>query len=171
MFPDVNMIPSEEFASMEADSGSSTSDSNIVLVDVRTKAERDVSIVEGAVHVSELDVTRLPSNAHLVTYCTVGFRACLEAKRLKQQYKSLQVSCLDGIACYTHVLPSKMNIRRIVEPATGKPANIVHTYGNQWSCVNRDHFKATHFSPLLFAAYNVQFGASTAWQMIKGKFR
>lgn len=191
MFPDIEVISSDDFVSMEK---GNNSNNKIVLVDVRTKAERDVSVVEGSVPLSELNVPKLMAEAntlenddggsnkhgagiHLVTYCTVGFRACIEARQLKKEYPSLKVSSLDGIACYTHeAAPAATQHgkwRRIVEPATGEPRNVVHTYGSQWAgVVNGDTYEATHFSAPAMAAYNLQFGASLAWKLLKknGKY-
>eukprot|EP00977_Amphora_coffeiformis_P016886 scaffold5357_cov208-Amphora_coffeaeformis.AAC.19 len=158
MFPDVHMLTSDEFLAMDHD--------KIVLVDVRSMPEQAVSVVEGGVPLSQLDASKLPLDAHLVTYCTVGFRACLEARRLQEEHPSLRVSCLDGIACYTHVDGHKK--RKIVEPSTGQQAKRIHTFGEQWACAS-DDFEPIHFSGLDYAVYSAQFATSLAWRSFKTK--
>jgi len=166
MFPDVRMMSSDELLAMDH------RDNNIVLVDVRSEPEQAVSVVEGGISLSQLDTSKLPRDAHLVTCCAVGFRACLEARRLKEENPTLQVSSLDGIACCTHVLKngnSNSNARKIIEPWTGQESRRVHTFGKQWDCVS-DDFEPLTFSGLDYAIYTAQFGASMAWKTIRNKF-
>jgi len=80
----------------------------VILVDVRSKSERDVSIISGAVSLDYFKAKILPSleakfednvdvdhvdNYPLpdmvVTYCTVGFRSGLEACKLMHDYPTL----------------------------------------------------------------------------------
>ena len=42
-----------------------------------------------------------PTDEIIVTYCTIGYRSGLEARRLKTKY-NLNVMNLDGIVSYTH---------------------------------------------------------------------
>lgn len=81
---------------------------HVILVDVRSKPERDVSIISGAVSLDDfkakilpsleakfednVDVDRLDNSPHpdmVVTYCTIGFRSGLEARKLMHDYPTL----------------------------------------------------------------------------------
>lgn len=68
-FPDVPTMTVDEARRRQAEG-------NIVLVDVRTPTEQQVSMAEGAISAEEFDRTQ---DAHrgktVVTYCTVGFRS------------------------------------------------------------------------------------------------
>jgi rhodanese-related sulfurtransferase len=80
---------------------------NVLLVDVRTKSERDVSMISGAVSLDEFKANVLPSLESklaavdddgdsalpdmIVTYCTIGFRSGVEARKLVHEYPNLFV--------------------------------------------------------------------------------
>eukprot|EP00797_Seminavis_robusta_P023859 Sro396_g134310.2 (264) ;mRNA; r:39528-40400 len=99
-----------------------TSTSNVTLVDVRTEEERQVSMIKGAISVEEFH--RLQATADtgtisscndkeeqiVVTYCTIGYRSGLEARRLGLLYPHLkdQIYSLDGIVAFTHALGSTL---------------------------------------------------------------
>jgi rhodanese-related sulfurtransferase len=84
----------------------------VVLVDVRTLPERQVSMLEGAISLAEFDQMAVPTlerhpDARVVTYCTIGYRSGLEARRLRDLYPSLlegRIYSLDGIVAYTHAV-------------------------------------------------------------------
>lgn len=162
----------------------------IVLVDVRTKAEQDVSILQGAVPLSAVHkvlTTAADTNVHVVTYCSVGFRASLEAQRLQTKYPSLRVSSLDGIACYTDIdwhhyakynnenddslksSPSSIP-PRIVNPQTGQPTQRVHTFAKKWNkCVHPD-YESVNFSPdTLSHYYSLEYGVGVVLRVVKDK--
>lgn len=125
---------------------------NTVLVDVRTQPERNISTIEGAISLHEFEqrISSLPPETQVVTYCTIGYRSGLEARRLQYQY-ALQgrISSLDGIVAYTHAITSEDDngddIPRVVCPATGSDASAVHTFGSQWDCV-AENYESKHFS-------------------------
>lgn len=57
-----------------------------VLLDVRTRAEYDVSHLPGAIHVepgSDPATVNLPRDRPIVTYCSVGYRSAALAERLR----------------------------------------------------------------------------------------
>jgi rhodanese-related sulfurtransferase len=87
----------------------------VILVDVRSKSERDVSIISGAVSLDYFKAKILPSleakcednvdvdhvdNSPLpdmvVTYCTIGFRSGLEARKLLHDYPKMFESWMAG---------------------------------------------------------------------------
>lgn len=125
---------------------------NIVLVDVRTEPERNVSELEGAISLQEfeLHVSSLPPDAQVVTYCTIGYRSGIEARRLQYQH-NLQgrISSLDGIVAYTHAVSAEHDnegVPQVVCPITGSNTRTVHTFGRQWNCVS-EGYETRHFSP------------------------
>ena len=190
MFPSVHVLSSGELRRMllqqHKDSTQSASP-RLVLVDVRTQAEQDVSVLQGAVPLSQVDdvLSAADDNTRVITYCTVGFRACLEAQRLQTKYPRLQVSCLDGIACYTHhdiVKPQAdyditsstssvhLPVPHIVHPHTGQPAYRVHTFGEQWkTCVHKEYEKVSFTSNTLVNYHSLQFGIGMAYRLLRDK--
>eukprot|EP00984_Skeletonema_dohrnii_P003118 scaffold1041_cov93-Skeletonema_dohrnii-CCMP3373.AAC.5 len=73
---------------------------NVLLVDVRTDSERDVSMISGAVSLDEFKTNILPSFFEsgtndsalpdmIVTYCTIGFRSGMEARNLIHEYPTV----------------------------------------------------------------------------------
>jgi len=145
--------------------------SPIVVVDVRSEAERSVSIIPGAISLVEFEdtVTALPSNAVVVCYCTIGYRSGLEARRLKEKY-SLEgrIRNLDGIVSYTHADPlalvdiddnssNRKEKPHLVDPTTGEKSDMVHIYGNTWNCVD-EAYETTHFSFPVLAVRSVGVG-------------
>jgi len=181
MFPDVPMIRTNEMANVIKDH--EKDNSRYVLVDVRSQPEQNVSVLEGSVPLSQLDATKLPAKTHLITYCTIGFRACLEARQLKEEHPDLRVSCLDGIACYTHAISkNKQNpddnndsdstkLLNIVQPSTGQVTNQVHTYNERWEKTVSEDFESLNFSSFMFTMQNFLFGAKMAKYTIANKFR
>jgi rhodanese-related sulfurtransferase len=82
----------------------------VVLVDVRSDPERQVSMLEGAVtkeqfHQRHHELTK-NDDASVVTYCTIGYRSGLEARRISLLYPHLKdrVWSLDGVVSLTHAL-------------------------------------------------------------------
>jgi rhodanese-related sulfurtransferase len=101
-YPDVPALCSTEF--VRTYNANST-----VLVDVRTVPERNVSTLEGAVSLQEFEerASLLSPETKIVTYCTIGYRSGMEARRLQYQYAlEGRISSLDGIVAYTHAIVS-----------------------------------------------------------------
>ena len=136
LFPDISSISSRELIRETFSPLSSTSSilsttrpqpnwkirgRHVLLVDVRTKPEREVSMISGAISMHEFRESILPSllylkkntedenfdsnqtstlpadESHLETiilmYCTVGFRSGIEVRKLQHEYPSLFQSC------------------------------------------------------------------------------
>jgi rhodanese-related sulfurtransferase len=81
------------------------------LVDVRTAAERAVSVIPGSVPLKQIATRGSVSHTQLldpdttvVTYCTIGYRSGMEAIRLLHRFPTLQgrIYNLDGIVAYTY---------------------------------------------------------------------
>jgi len=142
---------------------------NTVLVDVRTRPERSVSKLEGAISLQEFEqqAPSLSSDTHVITYCTIGYRSGLEARRLQYQY-ALQgrISSLDGIVAYTHAISEEKDnedIPRVVCPTTGSDTRAVHTFGRQWSCV-ADDYETQHFAPPAYILRLAQVGVTVVFR-------
>ena len=167
MFPSVHMISSEQLMELKKENN------DIILVDVRSKPEQSISMLEGAFGVDEADqiLASARPNTHVITYCTVGFRACVEAKRLQMHYPKLKISSLDGIACYSHQQPSTANITKIVQPQTGHPVRQLHTFGDKWGNCAQEDYDIVHYDSPRIAAYSMQYGLGVAYRLLRGKLR
>ncbi len=94
-YPEVHQVSTADYAERLADSNT-----DLVLLDTRTKEEYDVSHIRGAIHVSP-DATEFPMldslsrDTEIVTYCSVGYRSSEIAKRLGEAGFS-DVSNLEG---------------------------------------------------------------------------
>jgi rhodanese-related sulfurtransferase len=96
-----------------------------LLVDVRTGAEREVSIIPGAITPEELDALGDEAAGRtIVTYCTIGYRSGLHAEELRR--RGLDARNLAGsILAWTHAgLPLEHD---------GAPTRRVHVYGERWN--------------------------------------
>ena len=98
---------------------------DVVLVDVRSPAERAVSILPGAITPEELD-ERLDElgDRTVVAYCTVGARSSAYARRMGK--RGVAVLNLEGsLLAWTHAGG---------ELADGSsPTNRVHVFGRKWN--------------------------------------
>ncbi len=114
---------------------SSNGAKTIILVDVRTEKERQVSIIPGAIPLEELHLeTPIDDSISIVTYCTIGYRSGLEGQRLLETYPSLRVYSLDGILAYSHTDAS------LVDPLTGESTRQVHAFAKAWKkCCNPEY--------------------------------
>jgi rhodanese-related sulfurtransferase len=179
-------------------------DENLIIIDVRTNPERQVSMIPGAISLKtfERDVvsTLLTSTTTtsttgdqwptIVTYCTIGYRSGMEARRLGQKYHYIlqgrtTIYSLDGIVAYTHALAAasfekKENgkelgaatqqlIRTDNDPdATTQDqlqqppieTNQVHTFGAIWNLAP-DGCTIQHFSILVFLGRTAQVGGTS----------
>jgi len=120
-FPEVRRITTTELAAALA------SDNKPVLLDVRTKAEFDVSHLEGAMRVepgSDPASISIPKDHAIVTYCSVGYRSAAFAKKLSEAgYRN--VSNLEG-----SIFRWANENRPLVHD--GQPTNEVHPYNRLW---------------------------------------
>ena len=89
-----------------------TSARTVVLVDVRSGPERSVSVLRGSVSLRkfESDVISggtLPENITVITYCTIGYRSGIEARRLRDRYRlrpGRAAHLWGGLVGHTHAL-------------------------------------------------------------------
>lgn len=123
-FPEIVDITAEELRERRE-----TGD--LVLVDVRTPAERAVSVIPGAITTGDLD-SALESHpdATFVTYCTMGYRSGLFARQLRE--RGCDVLNLAGsILAWTHAGGDLI--------CDEGPTRRVHVFGMKWNLAASDY--------------------------------
>lgn len=138
------------------------------LIDVRSPAEQNVSMIPNAITLKdfESEFKRDPTPwigksedetppKTVVTYCTIGYRSGVEAQRIISQYHIPNVKNLDGIVCYTHACSeiTKSNGEtcvELIEPRSKQKTSKVHVFGSSWNYACND-FTTVWFSKLEMA--------------------
>jgi rhodanese-related sulfurtransferase len=203
LFPDVVGVSSRELLRESLLPSSSTfttpavdwklNGHTVLLVDVRTKSERDVSMISGAVSLDEFKANVLPSLESkpavdgdsalpdmIVTYCTIGFRSGMEARKLIHDYPKLfvgwdhddnstnneddrtsttMVGNLDGMLAFANACLEYQRSDNdqspidpvIIDRKTNTATNKVHVYGESWKKYLSHPFEAITFSKVEFA--------------------
>ena len=107
------------------ESGANAPQANFVVVDVRSNAEINVSVIPGAITKAQYEKNRQQYQGRLVIpYCTVGGRSGAYAKQLAKagvQVKNYQGSILKWVDAGLPVVT-----------LDGKPTNRVHTYSDRY---------------------------------------
>ena len=173
-FPDIPRMSSTELLQRNLDE-------HLIIVDVRTNPERQVSMIPGAISLKTFEkdvVDTLPTGDQLPTiviYCTIGYRSGMEARRLRQNYHlDGHIYSLDGIVAYTHALASleseengelaaTRQLIRTDSNNTQQPpieTNQVHTFGAVWNLA-QDGYATQHFSILVLLGRTAQVGGTT----------
>ncbi len=137
-FPDVPRIQTSELAELLNNS----KEQKPLLLDVRTKAEFDVSHFAGATRVEPgSDVTRLtlPKDKPIVTYCSVGYRSAAMAKKLRDAGYS-NVTNLEG-----SIFRWANESRPLVHD--GHPTDKVHPYNRLWGALVEESHRAQNELP------------------------
>ena len=123
-FPEIDDLTVEEFDRLRETT-------EVVLVDVRNPPEQAVSMIPGSITSTELESD--PSayaGRTLVTYCTIGHRSGLYARKL--QAAGFRVFNLKGaILAWTHAQ------RELVD--SKGPTRRVHVAGQRWSLESSDY--------------------------------
>lgn len=115
-FPGVRELTVNEFLKMK-------SERQVILVDVRTEAERTVSIIPDAISEDEFNANRdRYQNLPVVAYCTIGFRSGLFAKRMAGIHV---YNLIGGVLAWAAAGQSFSN--------TNGPTRRVHVYGEKWN--------------------------------------
>lgn len=97
----------------------------IVIVDVRSEEETAVSMIPGAITKTEFEANRERYKDHkIVTYCTIGYRSGLYAKKLRQENSDV-VNLAGGVLAWAHA-------GKTFTCRTGETRK-VHVYGKNWS--------------------------------------
>ena len=133
--PSVEVISTSELASMLKDqiksareargSGQHPKPADFVLVDVRSDAEVNVSVIPGAITKSKYERNRENYRGQtVIPYCTIGGRSGAYAKQLAKsgvKVKNYKGSILDWVE---NQLP--------LVTLEGQPTNRVHTYSDRY---------------------------------------
>ena len=192
LFPEIPPLSSRDLLhdtfSSHSHAQSSTNNNNtpqwtvhgkkVILVDVRSRPEREVSIISGAISIDKFRNEVLPSLQSLdelqldddrtnnnnrqngivvATYCTIGYRSGVEARKLVTDYpfifsnhddnntshdeegdKSIQIYNMDGIIPFANsILDKEIQDNTtlpplLIEPISKQSTNRVHVYGSSW---------------------------------------
>jgi len=110
-------------------------------VDVRTEAERAVSVIPGSIsgedferRVAEQGTSWL-NHRTVVPYCTIGYRSAKFTQSLQAKEPGLKVLNMAGsILMWTHEGGSLIETRSTPKLAEDRPAEVkkVHVYGSAW---------------------------------------
>ena len=160
-----------------------------LLVDVRSPAEQNVSIISNAITMEEFESnfdqyqTRINDNSTtVVTYCTIGYRSGLEGRRLRDEYKLHgKIMNLDGIVCYTHACEKfnslsgnnddsnandKTNIGTfLINPKNQESTKKVHVFGESWNYA-AESFESVYFSKVGMAWKGIGVGLRGFFQSL-----
>jgi sodium/bile acid cotransporter 7 len=116
-FPRAPQITVEEYAAL-ADSGA------VVLVDVRERRERRISIIPGAITRSEFEKRRDQyADRLVVVYCTIGYRSGEYTEEIMDSVRAANL--IGGVLAWAHAG------KRFVKG--GQPTRKVHVYGRKWN--------------------------------------
>lgn len=132
-FPEVQRITTAELAAWLSDGRRATP----VLLDVRTRAEFDVSHIEGAQHVeptAAASMIRHPQDRPIVTYCSVGYRSGAFAQKLIEAGFKNVVNLEGSIFRWAN------EGRPVVRD--GRRVEQVHPYNRTWGLLLKKHYRA-----------------------------
>lgn len=138
-FPDVPRLTTADLAALLEKDGAAKP----VLLDVRTKAEFDVSHLSGAIRVeptSDSHKLSLPKNRPIITYCSVGYRSAAMAKKLRDTGYS-NVANLEGS------IFRWANEKRLLVHNDGRPTDKVHPYNALWGMLVEPKHRAKNAPP------------------------
>jgi len=97
----------------------------LVLVDVRSRREREVSMIPGAISAEQLERNlQAYADRRIVTYCTIGYRSGLYARELRRRG-------LDAVNLAGSILSWVHAGQPVVDE--GGPTRRVHVYGPEWN--------------------------------------
>jgi rhodanese-related sulfurtransferase len=107
------------------------------LLDVRTRAEYDVSHIHGAQRVepgSNVTLIAIPREKPIVTYCSVGYRSAAFAKTLQDAgFKDVQNLTGSIFDWANNGFPIERQ---------GQPVKKVHPYNNRWGSLLKKELRA-----------------------------
>ena len=140
----------------------------LLLIDVRSKAERKVSMIQGAVAMEDLETTRWMNRyvhnfdgVHkggvptIVLYCTVGYRSGREAQWLIDDLystygieigKAVEIKNLDGILAYSFVKDAPPLMSPCKKGSSDSlMTRRIHTFGREWAEAVHPSFDVVYF--------------------------
>lgn len=158
-FPSVPTMTSREL--LELGRSTDNDDLNkLVVVDVRSKPERQVSMIPGSIALEDLEFDSIPRDerASVVTYCTIGYRSGIEARRLQKLLPETKVYSLDGILAYSHTGEP------LVDPSSGQTTNEVHAFAKPWQKSANPDYQTRLFDFPAILGRLVQVGVLVVWR-------
>jgi len=161
----------------------------LLLLDVRSKAERSVSIIPGAVSIDCLEKTRwMNRHVHhfypeensqgiptIVLYSTIGIRSGREAQRLVDDLTStfdsiqigtsVDIKILDGILSYSFVEDAPPLMSQSHEMTTR-----IHSYSKEWSSAINPDYDVIYFNAKSLKRYRFQTSVMSAFRKTQHQF-
>ena len=124
---------------------------NMILVDVRSKNERDVSMIPGAITSDEFENLiknnpNMDKSRLIVPYCTIGYRSGKYGSYLLKECGFTNVRNGEGIVLWTHAVGSSLVVQ---VGGAEKCTNEVHTFGSAWDLAS-DKYSTVQFGTLSF---------------------
>lgn len=103
----------------------------VVLVDVRSPEEREVSFIPGAISIVEFERnSKQYQNSTIVAYCTIGYRSGKYAEKFRQQ--GIKILNLEGsLLAWSHAQGKLINSQGLT--------NKVHVFAPQWRFAAEDY--------------------------------
>ena len=165
--------------------------SPLLLIDVRSKAERAVSMLQGALAMEDPETTKwMNKYVHkfegkpmggiptIVTYCTIGHRSGREAQHLADELtkffgieigKDVQIKNLDGILAYSFVEGAPPLLRPCHRGSSDSfMTRRIHCYGKDFAEMVDPSFDTVYFdSKFKFAKQLVQTGLFSGVRMFQ----
>jgi len=138
-FTEVLDISARELKAMLA-----ISDNKVVMVDVRTPEEQDVSIIPNSIRQDVFDPKNYEDHT-IVAYCTIGYRSGLFVKKLQDDNDCKGVGVMKALNLRGSILDWSLEGYPLVDEKTGKETKRVHVKTETWNLVG-DGYQAEWFS-------------------------
>uniref|UniRef100_A0A7S0WSG5 Rhodanese domain-containing protein n=1 Tax=Pyramimonas obovata TaxID=1411642 RepID=A0A7S0WSG5_9CHLO len=147
----------EDISATELKSMLAKPENKVVLVDVRTPVEQDVSIIPTAIRKEVFEATKDKYKDHtIVAYCTIGYRSGVYVQKLQdcEGAGGLKALNLRG-----SILDWSLQGYPLVDEETGQETKRVHVYGETWNLVGDGYQAEWHKKPLAVVV---------VWDFLKG---
>lgn len=120
-FPEIPSITVEELKKK-------MNDQNVIIIDARSSEERAVSFIPTSISQEEFEKNRVQySDASIITYCTIGYRSGIYAKKLREGKINAR-NLKGGVLAWAHNSNTFIN-------EEGKTKKQIHVYGEEWALV------------------------------------
>jgi rhodanese-related sulfurtransferase len=198
---EIDKLEDERDDSQNSDDGDDNADNDyrhdatapgpLLLIDVRSKPERMVSMLQGAFAMDDLETTRwINKYVHhfdgvqrggmptIVTYCTIGYRSGREAQWLFEDLtstygveigKSVEIKNLDGILAYSFLEDAPPLLSPCRKGSSDSlMTRRIHSYGKEWSDAADPAFEVVYFdSKPQKAKHLLQTGLASAVRLVQ----
>jgi rhodanese-related sulfurtransferase len=144
----------------------------VVLIDVRSEAERQVSVIAGSISRGEferMDWSESVNKSEIlaVPYCTMGYRSGQYCLKLKDMGFS-NIKNSEGIVLFSYAIASASavdagaveggsSVSTFLVDTEGKPTKVIHTYGSKWDLAHPT------FSSVIFTDLYIFFERCWSW--------